>query len=89
MKRSQQKGFLSMEEESGKQAIGYWPSADYLRSRVAMGSRRAGIGVIGANNRSAGSDLIIQLVDEADERPLWVAAWGGANTLAQAIWQVQ
>ena len=89
MKRSQQKGFLSMEEESGKQAIGYWPSADYLRSRVAMGSRRAGIGVIGANNRSAGSDLIIRLVDEADERPLWIAAWGGANTLAQAIWQVQ
>ena len=89
MKRSQQHNFLSLKEEAGKQTIGYWPSADYLRSRVAMGSRRAGIGVIGADNRSAGSDLIIRLVDEADDRPLWIAAWGGANTLAQAIWQVQ
>ncbi len=89
MKRSRQEHFKSLKEESGRQVIGYWPSADYLRSRVAMGSRRAGIGVIGANNRSAGSDLIIRLVDEEDDRPLWVAAWGGANTLAQAIWQVQ
>ena len=89
MKRSRQTTFRSMEEESGSQTIGYWPSAAYLRSRVAMGSTRAGIGVIGAGNRSAGSDLIIRLVDEADERPLWIASWGGANTLAQAIWQVQ
>jgi hypothetical protein len=89
MKRSEQKGFLSTEEEQGRQQIGYWPSADYLRSRVAMGSQRAGIGVIGKDNRSAGSDLIIRLADEDDPRPLYVAAWGGANTLAQAIWQVQ
>ena len=89
MKRSRQTAFRSLNEESGKQTVGYWPSAAYLRSRVAMGSTRAGIGVIGAANRSAGSDLIIRLVDEADDRPLWVAAWGGANTLAQAIWQVQ
>ena len=89
MKRSKQKQFKSLKEESGKQTVGYWPSADYLRSRVAMGSTRAGIGVIGADNRSAGSDLIVRLADEADERPLWIAAWGGGNTLAQAIWQVQ
>lgn len=89
MKRSRQKTFLPLSEEDGRQTIGYWPSATYLRSRVAMGSTRAGIGVIGDDNRSAGSDLIIRLVDEDDDRPLWVAAWGGANTLAQAIWQVQ
>ncbi len=89
MKRSHQTFFRSQEDEAGSQAIGYWPSAAYLRSRVAMGSTRAGIGVIGAANRSAGSDLIIRLADEADERPLWIAAWGGANTLAQAIWQVK
>ena len=89
MKRSHQTSFRSQEDEAGSQAIGYWPSATYLRSRVAMGSTRAGIGVIGAANRSAGSDLIIRLADVADERPLWIAAWGGANTLAQAIWQVK
>ena len=89
MKRSNQKNFRSLADESRRQEIGYWPSAAYLRSRVAIGSTRSGIGVIGAANRSAGSDLIIRLVDEDDPRPLWVTAWGGANTLAQAIWQVQ
>ena len=29
------------------------------------------------------------MADEPDERPIWVAAWGGANTLAQAIWRVK
>ena len=89
MRRSGQKRFLKMEEEQGQQPIGYWPSAAYLKSRVAMGSQKAGIGVIGEDNRTAGSDLIIRLADEADPRPLWVAAWGGASTLAQAIWQVK
>jgi hypothetical protein len=89
MKRAGQKDFLPLEKEQGQQRIGYWPSVDYLRSRVAMGSVRAGIGVIGKDNRSAGSDLIIRLVDEKDSRPVYVAAWGGANTLTQAIWQVQ
>ncbi|MBO4851754.1 MAG: DUF1593 domain-containing protein [Prevotella sp.] len=89
MKRSGQKGFQPLKAEEGMQEVGYWPSAEYLRSRVAMGSRRAGIGVIGSNNASAGSNLIIRLADEDDPRPLWVASWGGANTLAQAIWQVK
>jgi Protein of unknown function (DUF1593) len=33
--------------------------------------------------------LIIQAADETDPRPLWVLAWGGANTLAQALLQVR
>jgi hypothetical protein len=44
---------------------------------------------IGEGNNSAGSDLIIQLADEDDDRPLWLTFWGGGNTLAQSIWQVQ
>ncbi len=69
--------------------IGYWPSAQYLRDRVMPGSLKLGQKEIGTNNRSKGSDYIIQLADEKDKRPLWILAWGGANTLAQAIWQVQ
>ena len=53
------------------------------------GSHRAGIGVIGEGNDSEGSDFLIRLADEDDDRPIWVAAWGGGNTLAQAIWRVK
>ena len=89
MKRSGQTAFLSPEEEQGSQKLGYWPSADYIRSRSVMGSPRAGIGVIGPDNDSAGSELLILLADEDDPRPIWVCSWGGANTLSQAIWKVQ
>ena len=89
MKRSNQQGFLPIEQESGQQQIGYWPSADYLKSRAVMGSERGGIKVIGEGNDSPGSELLIRLADENDSRPIYVAAWGGANTLAQAIWCVK
>ena len=89
MKRSAQKDFLPEAEEQGTQRLGYWPSADYLRSRAVYGSPRAGIGVIGPDNDTAGSELIIRLADEPDARPIWVCVWGGGNTFAQAVWKVQ
>ena len=89
MKRSKQKRFLSQEKETGCQKIGYWPCADYLRSRAVMGSMYGGIRSIGERNDSPGSELLIRLADEDDPRPIYVAAWGGANTLAQAIWRVK
>ena len=89
MKRSGQRAFAPLKKENGKQKIGYWPSAEYIRSRCKMGSQCAGIGVIGKDNDTEGSELIIRLADEKDDRPIWVCAWGGANTLAQAIWKVQ
>lgn len=89
MARSEQKAFLSLKKENGKQQIGYWPSPSYLRGRAMMGSKRAGIKVIGDSNDSPGSELLIRLADEPDDRPIWVASWGSSNTLAQAIWRVQ
>ena len=58
MKRSQQKEFLSIEEESKKQSIGYWPSPEYLRSRIMMGSLDFGYKSLGKDNNSEGSDFI-------------------------------
>ena len=89
MRRSGQKTFDVIGKENGRQRMGYWPSAEYIRSRCVMGSQRAGIKVIGCDNDTEGSELIIRLADERDERPIWVCAWGGANTLAQAIWKVK
>ena len=89
MRRSGQQEFMPLEEENKQQYIGYWPSADYVKSRAVMGSIHGGIKAIGADNDSPGSELLIRLADEDDPRPIYVAAWGGANTLAQAIWRVK
>ncbi len=89
MKRSGQKRFMPLDNEQDRQMIGYWPSADYMRSRAMLGSLELGRAMIGKDNRSEGSDHIIRIADEKDERPVWILAWGGANTFAQAVWQVQ
>ncbi len=86
MKRSGQQGFMANED---RQPIGYWPSAGYLRSRAMFGSKKRGAEFIGKDNDSPGSELMIKLAGEDDPRPVWVALWGGGNTLVQAIWKVQ
>ncbi len=86
LKRSNQSGYS---QDHSRQEIGYWPSPDYLRERTMMGSKARGIKFIGADNNSQGSNLIVDLADEDDDRPIWVTIWGGGNTLAQSIWQVQ
>jgi hypothetical protein len=86
MKRSNQVDF---NKDESQQIIGYWPSPEYLRQRTVFGSKQRGIDKIGKDNISDGSNLIIKLADENDERPLWILIWGGGNTLAQSIWQVQ
>lgn len=86
LKRSDQVGF---KENESRQSIGYWPSSEYLKEHTLFGSKNRGFQFIDENNDSPGSKLIIKLADEDDDRPIWVTAWGGGNTLAQAIWRVQ
>ena len=38
---------------------------------------------------SPGSELLIEVVDRDDPRPVWVTVWGGPNVLAQALWKVR
>jgi hypothetical protein len=45
--------------------------------------------VVGEGRSTEGSRHIIDIVDRADSRPVWVAVWGGANTLAQALWDMK
>lgn len=48
-----------------------------------------GMKSIGKGNDSEGSNLIIDLADENDDRPIWITVWGGGNTFAQSVWCVQ
>lgn len=63
--------------------------AKYLKSIVRVGQLKARMGAVGKDKNSPGSDLIIAAVDRDDPRPVWLDAWGGANTIAQALWKVQ
>jgi hypothetical protein len=86
IKRSDQDNFM---KDESKQQIGYWPSVDYLRSRTVLGSKKMGMKFIGKGNDSEGSNLIIEMADNSDSRPIWISVWGGGNTFAQAIWRVK
>ncbi|WP_146535409.1 DUF1593 domain-containing protein [Rubripirellula reticaptiva] len=85
-RRSEQTEFLA---DESRQEIGYWPSPKSLRDVTVFGSRKRGAEHVGDGNDSPGSELIIKLADEDDERPLWITVWGGGNTLAQAVWRVK
>lgn len=67
-----------------KHAPGF-PSAESLRAVTAVGQPAYGLAAVGEGQSTAGSRLLLAAADKADERPLWVSVWGGANTLAQAL----
>ena len=48
-----------------------------------------GLKGVGEGKDSPGSDRIIELLERADDRPLWVSVWGGPNTLAQALYRIR
>lgn len=66
-----------------------FPDANYLRSIVKIGQPKAAIAGVGEGKDSEGSEWIIKAVDKDDPRPIWISAWSGMNTLAQALWKVQ
>ncbi len=66
-----------------------FPTAAALRGVVASGQPAYGMAAVGRGRASAGSDLIVRAALGPDPRPLWVLAWGGANTLAQALIDVR
>jgi len=66
-----------------------FPEAQVLLDCVTHGLAEYGMKGVGDGKDSPGSNRIIELLDRADERPLWVAVWGGPNTLAQAIYRLR
>ncbi len=60
-----------------------YPTPEYLRARTLLGNVKAE-GEMDAI--TAGSQYIVKvLLDEADNQPVWLQAWGGPNTIARAL----
>ncbi len=66
-----------------------FPSAESLKAVIVSGQPAYGMAAVGPDKMSAGAELIIQAAVKSDARPLWVLAWGGTNTLAQALLQAK
>jgi len=71
-----------MEHEAG------FPKTEELLSTVKQGLADYGMLGVGDGKDSEGSDWIIKVLEEDDDRPLWVSVWGGVNTLAQALYTI-
>ncbi|HEV9036154.1 MAG TPA: nucleoside hydrolase-like domain-containing protein [Puia sp.] len=66
-----------------------YPTGDELRAKVKKGLAVYGMQGVGEGKDSEGSDWIVRVLEQPDERPVWVTVWGGPNTLAQALWKIR
>ncbi len=71
-----------------KHESGY-PTAEELLKKVKAGLPEYGKSGVGENKDSEGSDWIIKILEEDDDRPLWISVWGGVNTLVQALYKIK
>ncbi len=66
-------------------AQGY-PTSDYLRSITKVGN----VGYKGeVEHPTEGSELIRKAIMDSDERTLYLQAWGGCNTIARALMDIE
>jgi len=60
-----------------------FPDAESLLKLVKKGLPKYGMLGVGDGMDSEGSDWIIKVLEEKDERPLWISVWGGQETNRQ------
>lgn len=66
-----------------------FPDAKTLLQLVKQGPAKYGMLGVGNGNDTEGSEWIIKMLQEKDDRPLYIAVWGGVNTLAQALYKIK
>jgi hypothetical protein len=66
-----------------------FPESARLLAVTATGQTNYGMAAVGQGKSTAGSRLLIAAAERPDLRPLWVCVWGGANTLAQALFDAR
>jgi hypothetical protein len=62
-----------------------FPEAASLHALVKSGLPVYGMEGVGPGKDSEGSEWILRVLEQDDDRPLWISIWGGASTLAQAL----
>ncbi len=68
----------------------HYPKPMALRNLIRVGNEdRHKMHQYGTENFSPGADLIVSVLLDDDPRPVWLQAWGGTNTIAQALWQLK
>ncbi|MFX0557776.1 nucleoside hydrolase-like domain-containing protein [Maribacter sp. CXY002] len=66
-----------------------FPLKEDLMALVKKGLPLYGMEGVGKGKDSEGSDWIIKVLEEKDDRPVYISVWGGPNTLAQALWEIR
>lgn len=66
-----------------------FPDEKSMVALVKQGLPLYGMLGVGEGKDSQGSEWIIKVLEENDNRPLWIAVWGGSNTLAQALYKIK
>ncbi|WP_198663652.1 nucleoside hydrolase-like domain-containing protein [Jiangella endophytica] len=70
-----------------------YPTPDYLRSVSVVGNETRTDLILAPDQMTTrdtdGERLIIDRLLDDDPRPILFGAWGGANTLAQALWTIR
>lgn len=66
-----------------------YPAAEALLPLVKQGLPEYGMRGVGTGKDSEGSERIIKVLEKEDDRPLWIAVWDGASTLAQALHKIR
>ncbi|KAM0723399.1 hypothetical protein Q7P37_000385 [Cladosporium fusiforme] len=80
-------GYAKVVDNLNAHSEGEFPTAEYLRSRVAASHEVYGLAAL-QRNLSSGAELLVSAVDNSSE-PLYVQMWGGAIVLAEALNHVQ
>ena len=86
--RRQLEAYAQVQPNLLKHAPGF-PSAEALRAVTFTGQPVYGMSAVGDGKSSPGSRHLLAQARKEDARPLWVSVWGGANTLAQALWDAR
>ncbi len=86
--RRQIEAFGQVRENLSKHAPDY-PTKEGLLAVVRTGQTEYGMAAVGEGKTTEGSKRLLAATDRDDPRPLWVSVWGGANTLAQALFDAR